>query len=237
MGFSQRVLEYIRAKDLTKSDLARAVGIPYTTLDSMLKRDSDGARLDVIFRIASTLGVTVDELVYGGRAEKFSGPVSEDERTLLSNFRKTDQRGRSSILNLAAFEAQTSAPAVSRTRRARIPVYDAPAAAGAALPLLTESFTMSDTDDIPEKASFGIKISGDSMEPLIADQSVVWVQRVPELYDSEIGIFLLNGESLCKKLDHDENGVCRLVSVNSAYAPIRVLDTDELKVVGRVLLK
>lgn len=234
MGFSKRVLELIREKDLPKSELARAIGIPYTTLDSMLKRDSDGARIDLAFRIASTLGVSVEQLVYGEKAAGRTAPVNDEERTLLGNFRKTDARGRSAVLALSELEAQNVSD--RKTRRTRIPVYDAPAAAGAALPLLSDGFSLSAVSDIPEKASFGIKISGDSMEPLIADGSVVWVQRTEELYDGEIGVFLLNGESLCKKLAH-EGDECRLVSVNGAYSPIRVLDTDELKVVGRVILK
>ena len=234
MGFSKRVLNLIREKDIPKSELARAIGIPYTTLDSMLKRDSDGARIDLVFRIASTLGVSVEQLVYGEKAARQSAPVNDEEKKLLNNFRKTDSRGRSAVLALSELEAQ-SVPD-RKTRRTRIPVYDAPAAAGSALPLLSSGFSISEVSDIPEKASFGIKISGDSMEPLIADRSVVWVQKTQELSDGEIGIFLLNGESLCKKLGHDGEE-CILVSANSAYSPIRVLETDDLKVVGRVLLK
>ncbi|MBQ9545106.1 MAG: helix-turn-helix domain-containing protein [Clostridia bacterium] len=234
MGFSKRVLEMMSEKDIAKSELARAIGIPYTTLDSMLKRDSDGARIDIVFRIASTLGVSVEQLVYGEKAAKQAAPANDEERILLGNFRKTDARGKSAVLALSEIEAQNVSD--RKTRRARIPVYDAPAAAGAALPLLSDGFTLSQIGDIPEKANFGIRISGDSMEPAIADGSVVWVQRTEELFDGEIGIFLLNGESLCKKLNH-EGKQCSLVSLNSAYAPIRVLDTDELKVVGRVLLK
>lgn len=236
MSFSQRVLELIRLKNIPKSRLARIAGIPYTTLDSMLKRNSDGARLEMIFRIADALEVSVEELVFGEKRSDGTPAVSEEERALLRQYRRLDPRGRQTVLGLARWEAEAAESMIpSRRKIRRIPVYDAPAAAGAALPLLSEDFSLSEQKDIPDGADFGIKISGDSMEPRIHDSSVVWVQQTQQLSDGEIGIFLLNGESLCKKLSLD-GSVCRLLSLNSAYAPIPILESDELKVVGRVLL-
>ena len=235
MSFSHRVLELIRQKSIPKSRLAREAGIPYTTLDIMLKRDSDGARLEMILRIAAALEVSVEELVFGERSAERLPSVSEEERALLRQYRLLDPRGKQTVLRLARLEAEASCEP-SRRKTRRIPVYDAPAAAGAALPLLSEDFSLSEQSDIPDRADFGIKISGDSMEPLIHDSSVVWVQKAENLFDREIGIFLLNGESLCKRLSLTENG-CRLLSVNAAYAPIPVLESDDLKVVGRVLLQ
>lgn len=236
MSFSQRVLDLMQSKNIPKSRLAREAGIPYTTLDSMLKRDSDGARLELLFRIASILEVSVEELVFGTQKDPSLPPANEEERALIRQYRALDARGKQTVLRLARLEAESLTEASAPHHKIRrVPVYDAPAAAGAALPLLSEDFSLSQQSDIPERASFGIKISGDSMEPLIADASMVWVEKKPSLEDGEIGIFLLNGESLCKKLSLS-GGRCRLLSVNPAYAPISVLDTDELKVVGKVLL-
>ncbi len=238
MSFSQRVLELIRLKNIPKSRLAREAGIPYTTLDSMLKRDSDGARLEMIFRIADALEVSVEELVFGEKRSEGAPSVSEEERTLIRQYRLLDPRGKQTVMGLARWEAQAAESTHEHARRKtrRIPVYDAPAAAGAALPLLSEDFSLWEQSDIPDHADFGIKISGDSMEPVIHDSSVVWVQKTENLSDGEIGIFLLNGESLCKKLSL-AGSLCRLLSLNSAYAPIPVLESDELKVVGKVLLQ
>lgn len=237
MSFSQRVLELMQSKNIPKSRLAREAGIPYTTLDSMLKRDSDGARMETVFRIAAILEVSVEELVFGTKEESTPPPVNEEERALIRQYRALDARGKQTVLRMARLEAEAlseAAPSHSHKIR-RVPVYDAPAAAGAALPLLSEDFSLSHQSDIPERAHFGIKISGDSMEPVIADASVVWVEKKDSLNDGEIGIFLLNGESLCKKLSL-AGGRCRLLSLNPAYSPIPILDSDELKVVGKVLL-
>jgi SOS-response transcriptional repressor LexA len=189
----------------------------------MLKRDSDSARLAVIFRMAEILGVSVEELVF----EDAPAPLlSPDQMRVLSLYAALDQRGKDTVVSLLEKEAElTKTPAA-------FPVYEAPAAAGAPLPVLTE-------EKIPGadsgEADFGIRISGDSMEPLIADGQTVRVRRADEIGSGEVGIFLLNGESLCKKYVR-QNGETRLESINPRYAPIPVLETDELKLVGTVVL-
>ena len=74
------------------------------------------------------------------------------------------------------------------------------------------------------------------MEPEILDGETVYVCRCDEIASGETGIFLLNGESLCKKLVC-EKGETYLVSENPAYQPIHILESDDLKAVGRVMKK
>lgn len=50
-------------------------------------------------------------------------------------------------------------------------------------------------DIIPESTSFGVKISGDSMEPEFEDGQIAWVLKQDMVENGEIGIFSLNGEA------------------------------------------
>ena len=59
------------------------------------------------------------------------------------------------------------------------------------------------------------------------------MRQQPELKSGDIGIFVLNGEAYCKKLE-TEGGV-RLVSLNPMYKPIKVKYSYELRVVGKVV--
>ena len=123
----------------------------------------------------------------------------------------------------------------NKTATKKIPVYFSPAAAGEPLPILADDYSLVNSESAPSDASFGIRISGDSMEPIITDKSVVWVKKQENIDNGDVGIFVLNGESLCKKLN-TENGKCYLMSYNSKYSPIEVLETDDLRVVGKVIL-
>nr|WP_155961786.1 S24 family peptidase [Dorea sp. AGR2135] len=48
----------------------------------------------------------------------------------------------------------------------------------------------------PEKTDFGIRISGDSMEPMYHTGDVAWVHKQDSISNGEIGIFCLNNRLL-----------------------------------------
>lgn len=81
---------------------------------------------------------------------------------------------------------------------------------------------------------FGIRISGDSMEPQFINGQIVWVHQQESLSTGEIGIFYLNGNAYCKKLIDDADGLF-LVSLNTKYEPIPVTETASFKVFGKVV--
>lgn len=86
---------------------------------------------------------------------------------------------------------------------------------------------------IPAGTEFGIRISGDSMEPEIRDGEIVFVKREPQLEIGEIGIFVIEGESFCKKLVYKDNSFY-LRSLNSKYKDIP-LSSKNIYTVGKVL--
>lgn len=115
----------------------------------------------------------------------------------------------------------------------QLPLYDLPASAGTGVFLDGDSYTLIDADEnVPESATLAVRISGDSMTPLFADGQTVFVRQQQELENGDIGIFVLNGEAFCKKLD-SENG--RLISLNPKYPPIPLDDYSDLRVVGKVV--
>ena len=73
----------------------------------------------------------------------------------------------------------------------------------------------------PEQTDFGVRISGDSMEPVYHTDDVAWIQKKDSLANGEIGIFYLNGNIYIKEL-HDEPDGVYLISLNQKYRPIPV---------------
>lgn len=237
MSFNKKVVKLLKEKKKTKAQLAKAAGIPYTTLDSMLKRDSDASRLATIYKIAEYLEVTVEELVFDDQAVRSSkkSELTEAEYRLIEGYRAIDDRGKGGINAMLAYELSRTKSVPQKPAVRKIPIYMSPAAAGEPLTILADDYSMVKTSDAPDEAGFGIRISGDSMEPVIADSSVVWVKKQESLESGDIGIFVLNGESVCKKLEYS-NGQCTLVSLNVKYKPIRILESDDLRVIGKVIL-
>lgn len=119
--------------------------------------------------------------------------------------------------------------------RRKIRLFDIPASAGVGNFLDGDNFTEIEVgEEVPETADFGIRISGDSMEPRFVNGQIVWVQKQDVLSNGEIGIFFLDGEAYCKKLQDDENGLY-LLSLNGKYEPITITENQTFKIFGKVV--
>lgn len=120
-----------------------------------------------------------------------------------------------------------------KERRIVLPLYATPASAGLGswlnddVPL--EWITVSRNDKTTE-ADFMLEVRGDSMQPKYFDGDKVLIKETNSIYEGEIGVFILNNESYIKKMGRGE-----LISLNSAYEPIKLTEYDDVRCVGRVI--
>lgn len=85
-----------------------------------------------------------------------------------------------------------------------------------------------DTENIDE--FFGLKINGDSMEPLIMDNDIVLVHKQEEAENGQIVVAVVNGnDGCCKRLKKYEDGTIALMSDNPAYPPM-YFDSNEIDI-------
>ena len=137
-------------------------------------------------------------------------------------------------LLIVSGEYKNAAPVAISTFR-ELKLFDMPVSAGPGTFLDSEDYELIKVgNEVPEKTTFGVKISGNSMEPRYLNQQIVWIQQTEELADGEIGIFLLNGNAYCKKLQNNSKGLA-LISLNPEYAPIKISEQDQFHIFGRVL--
>lgn len=104
---------------------------------------------------------------------------------------------------------------------------------------------------VPARANFGVRVSGDSMEPVYHDGQIAWIQECNDLVPGEVGIFMYDGEGYIKKYDEQEPSAAErddftdsdgtlhmqsvLISYNKKYEPKLVSPFVRFSVVGRVL--
>ena len=118
----------------------------------------------------------------------------------------------------------------------KIRIYSAMASAGTGNFIESDEYELAEVgNEVPENADFGVKISGDSMEPRFVNHQIVWVHAQNSIENGEIGIFWLNGNAYCKKLKDDADGLF-LISLNKKYAPIPVKEEDSFKIFGKILV-
>lgn len=106
-------------------------------------------------------------------------------------------------------------------------------------------------DKVPEGADFGVRVSGDSMEPVYHDGQIVWVQECDTIGVGQVGVFIYDGDGYLKKYGErepdgdvleeftDSFGAVHpqpvMESYNEKYEPKAVLPSARFQVVGRVL--
>jgi SOS-response transcriptional repressor LexA len=242
---------------------AAKVNLPYTTIDSIFKRGFDKATVVNLNRICGELGISADALLKGEvrrvREETavkaktdFVNDLKRNEVILIYDYRQLNALGKDKasayVADLARIgeyregyrDGGCSAESPNqKTEYREMKVYNEPSAAGSGSELSDDDYNYEyltyPAKEVPEKADFGVRISGDSMMPLIGDKSVVWVKAQETLENGQIGIFILNGDAYCKKIVYEAKQVI-LRSLNKVYKDIFLKEYDELKTVGKVLI-
>ena len=90
-------------------------------------------------------------------------------------------------------------------------------------------------EDVPEKYDTIAKVAGDSMEPLIEDNDLLFIKITSQVEINDIGIFQINGKNFVKKLKRDYDGSWYLQSLNSGYEEIHLTENDDIRTIGEVV--
>lgn len=202
-------------RKMAVGELARRVGVPATTLYSIIRRDNMKIDFDLLLRICAALEVPIGTFCGEARAAK---TPSAGEWAFLGKYRALDDHGR----ELTELVAERELERMRREREAPgkqdriIPLYLTPAAAGYASPVLDEDYE-DYAVDAGCAADFAVRISGDSMEPVIHDGAVALVKR-DAIRNGDVGMFFVDGDMKCKQYLRDNYGNVYLFSVNRARA-------------------
>lgn len=235
-GFYKKGYENTKISTIQKLAAALNVSLDYLADDSITDEQprTDGKILRVDFG-----------------AKK--APSQRDEADEIADvFRQLDEHGKGAVRAILNFE-HASAVAEQRQAGAKKPkaktkkrsdgmqdveVFDQPSAAGLGnyLSDIASHVEQYPANVIPEGTEFGVRISGNSMSPNIPDKATAFVQSKIAIEPGQVGIFLLNGESFCKKLEVDrEKQEIRLVSFNPDYKDRIVEECDDFRTLGLVL--
>jgi DNA polymerase V len=83
-------------------------------------------------------------------------------------------------------------------------------------------------------ATFYVRVSGDSMEPVIHSGALIVVDRMLETKDGDIVIARVGSELCVKRLRISDTGAVWLSSENSSYKPIIITEEMDFEVWGKV---
>ncbi|MBP5331619.1 MAG: LexA family transcriptional regulator [Lachnospiraceae bacterium] len=218
---------------LTQSMLAEkleqnGISISYKTISGWEQGVSEPGILAFV-EMCRIFGIPdIYEALYGENPFDISTKLNMEGKEKLKDYTQL-------LVNSHQYEKDDPAPVSIVPVRRRLKLFDTRVSAGTGNFLQSDSYTWKEVgEEVPRTADYGLQITGDSMEPLYKDRQIVWVHQQSTLSNGEIGIFYLNGEAFCKKLqDHGDGPV--LVSLNEKYAPRKVKENDDFMVFGKVL--
>lgn len=239
MSLNERIKEARIAKGITQEQLGSLIGVAKTTVAGYEKnREPTAAKVG---EIADVLGVDISFLFQDEvKVMRNSRATPEEMEKLVKKYRLLDTFGQEAVeriidveLKRCIYESNQGRRAEEIAREPRVlylpaPMQKASAGRGALadddsaeqIKVLHNSHTI--------KADYIMTVSGDSMEPEIADGERLLIREQPAVEDGELGIFLRGGERYVKRL---LGGA--LVSANPAYPDIP-LDEDS-RCIGKVI--
>lgn len=100
---------------------------------------------------------------------------------------------------------------------------------------MDDNIPHTDIEDSTGCADYAVTISGNSMEPTIMDNSVVFVKKEEEPEHKEVGLFVVDGNVMCKRYVKQGRGY-KLVPDNSEHKTISGKDISSIAYLGKVIL-
>ncbi|MGI0381378.1 XRE family transcriptional regulator [Streptococcus pneumoniae] len=213
-------------------------GMSYSTVRSILERGIMNANVENAIKICSALGI---------RPEIFSYflETSKGEPEILPIYNKLEEPRQEKVLDFAKeqLEEQKNSKAISIFDKSQdnedyITDYVEGLVAAGHGTFQEDNLHMEvklRAEDVPEEYDTIAKVAGDSMEPLIEDNDLLFIRVASQIDVNSIGIFQVNGKNFVKKLKRDYDGSWYLQSLNSGYEEIYLTENDDIRTIGEVV--
>ena len=251
-GFGSRLKALREQKGLKQGELAELIGVKSGQVISNWENDLNRPDLEKLPLLCSALDTTASYLLdYYGNSENKASPA---EISHIKKYRALDGHGKKMVdftlneetkrVEQEKANAQTYSGSgnILYMKPKLMPIHHYWGSVSAGLGnYLDDVDTPYDIIELPENevpygTDYALTVNGDSMEPEIPDRAIILVKETHEVPEGQIGVFLYDGDSLCKRLlvDHERRRVI-LESANEQYSDIIVNFSLDFKTLGRVL--
>lgn len=218
--------ELIESKYGTVRNFSEQIGVPYTTIRSIIERGVLNAKMQNIINICVGLGITPEQLYdfedsIVSNISKIAARLNADRQQVVYNFTKQQYNEQNNVIEF---------PTPTRTQ---VSVYGA-VSAGTGEYLLDGTPELVDYDGAVPEHDFAVVVNGDSMEPTFEDKQIIFVKKTNEARNGQFVIADYDHQAFVKKFMRDEHGA-RLVSLNKKYPDMLIDDDHELSIFGVVV--
>ncbi|HEO5946336.1 TPA: helix-turn-helix transcriptional regulator [Streptococcus agalactiae] len=232
------IQDSIDEKGISMSELARRVGIAKSTMSRYFNKTREFP-LNKADDFAKVLNITPEYLLGIQKENKKTAPE------ILTVYEKLEQPRQEKVLDFAKEQLgeQESSKITSifdkfKNDNEYITEYVEGLVAAGHGTFQDDNLHMEvrlRADDVPETYDTIAKVAGDSMEPIIEDNDLLFIKVTSQVEINDIGIFQVNGKNFVKKLKRDYNGAWYLQSLNNSYEEIYLAEDDDIRTIGEVV--
>lgn len=234
----EKLKQLILSRYSSVKSFAEENGMPYSTVRSILERGIMNANVENAIKICSALGIRPD--IFSPLLE-----ISKGESDILPIYNRLEEPRQEKVLDFAKgqLDEQENSKVVSIFNKSQddedyITDYVEGLVAAGHGTFQEDNLHMEvrlRANDVPDEYDTIAKVAGDSMEPLIEDNDLLFIKVTSQVDINDIGIFQINGKNFVKKLKRDYDGSWYLQSLNSGYEEIHLSEDDDIRTIGEVI--
>ena len=240
-----RVRKLREGRNMTQTELSEILGMKtYTTVSKWEKNENFPKGKD-LKKLAEIFNVTSDYLL-GLTDDKLKKITTQNEKTeIISIYDQLEEPRQEKVLNYAKeqLDEQENSNIISIFNKPQddedyITDYVEGLVAAGHGTFQEDNLHMEvrlRANDVPNEYDTIAKVAGDSMEPLIEDNDLLFIKVTSQVNVNDIGIFQVNGKNFVKKLKRDYDGSWYLQSLNSGYEEIHLSENDDIRTIGEVV--
>ena len=218
------IIDLCNQRGWSLSEFARKLDLPKSSISRYFNK-SRQLPINKINLFADTLGVSSEYLL----------GIKISNNDLLDIYNKLDSKRQSKVYEFASHQLDEQ-NGIQEEKVVYL-VRGRQSAAGSMIHVddVDAEMGVLPSSIVPNGANELVKITGDSMEPLIKKGSEVYLRYQPTVEDGEVAIVRVEDEGVtCKYLYRDGKNVI-LKSENPKYEDL-IVDAEKVSVIGKVLL-
>lgn len=236
-------IQYFRKQaNMTQQDLADKLNTTKQTI-SRYEKGQRRADQDILFVLCDIFNVSINDFF----PETQESPSKEDKllTQITDNVIKLEPPRRENVLRYteAQLDEQDKGGEIREDNVTYLSDYieakrEGFVAAGTGQYLLDDHKEMVTIPSsiLPKKSyDLMLQVKGDSMLPTFKDDEFVFVKKSTDIHNGQFGVFRINNESYIKKV-YIENERLKLVSLNPSYPDLFFDETDDIELVGVVVM-
>lgn len=240
-----RIRKLRESRNMTQTELSEILGMKtYTTVSKWEKNENFPKGKD-LKKLAEIFNVTSDYLLGLSDTELGKITTQNEHPEILTIYNQLEEPKQEKVLDYAKeqLEEQNSSKIVSIFDKTKndedyITDYVEGLVAAGHGTFQEDNLHMEvklRAEDVPEDYDTIAKVAGDSMEPMIEDNDLLFIKVTNQVDINDIGIFQINGKNFVKKLKRDYNGGWYLQSLNNSYEEIHLTENDDIRTIGEVV--